>query len=80
MSQGVQETAPLDPEPQPAKGAAALKRRTNASLAELTGYSPHHISRVLNGHVEPSRRLRRALALALDEPESVLFRDQQIAS
>ena len=42
-------------------------------LARKTGYSVGHVSRVANGHLEPSGVFKRLSTQALDLPESYLF-------
>lgn len=46
-------------------------------LARKTGYSIGHISRVANGHLEPSDQFIRLVCQTLDLPESYLFPGQR---
>ena len=47
-------------------------RRTDW-LAKKTGYSVGHVSRVANGHLDPSDQFIRLVCSALDLPESYIF-------
>jgi hypothetical protein len=61
------------PQPQPVKAAMAARRLTVRAAAASVPCHEHHLSRVLNGYVRPSARVRDALVRLLDAPEGELF-------
>jgi transcriptional regulator with XRE-family HTH domain len=66
------------PHPHPAAAVLRQRRISNRQVARDLGLkSAHHLGRVLNGHVSPSPKLRRALAGYLDLPVQALFRDDE---
>lgn len=47
--------------------------RRHVWLAELTGVSPSHVTRVMNGERQPGPEFKRAAAAALGVPVEELF-------
>jgi lambda repressor-like predicted transcriptional regulator len=60
--------------PHPAKYVLERQGRQLKWLGQKTGYHPDHLGRVLNGLLPPSPRLVAAVAMALGEDASTLFR------
>lgn len=54
--------------------------RRHVWLAELTGVSPSHVTRVMNGERQPGPEFRRIAAEALGVPEDELFPGTQSAA
>jgi hypothetical protein len=65
-------TSPATPSNRLGEALRAGGRRTDW-LARKTGYSVGHVSRVANGHLDPSDQFIRLVCSALDLPQSYVF-------
>jgi transcriptional regulator with XRE-family HTH domain len=61
------------PRPRPIGLLLRARGITNRALAERVNVSPFWLGQIINGKVEPSPRLRVALAAALGVAEDELF-------
>jgi len=59
--------------PHPVVGVMAMQRVTQRGLATATGYTAHHVEKVVNKRYPACPKFRRAVAAYFGVPESFLF-------